>query len=78
LFAYLAGSAAWTYLRGPLAFQSARARSFWTHRATTIAGGAVVALVLVVWIARFFGAFGGPVEVAGGTLRALVTQHTSR
>jgi hypothetical protein len=27
-------------------------------------GGALVALLLGVWIARFFGAFGGPVSVA--------------
>jgi hypothetical protein len=63
LFAYLALNAAWGYVRGPVAIQTPRERTFWTSRFTTIAASAVIALMLVVWIARFFGAFGGPVPV---------------
>ena len=33
-------------------------------RAVTVAAGVVLALVFAVWLARFFGAFGGPVSVA--------------
>lgn len=33
-------------------------------RAVTVLAGVVLALVFAVWVARFFGAFGGPVSVA--------------
>lgn len=68
LFLYLAGNAAYGYVRGAAAAQTARQRSLWTSRATTVAGSAVVALVFTVWVLRFFGYFGGPAPVQ--TLRA--------
>jgi len=42
-----------------------RGRSFGLaqHKAVRVATGVIVALLICVWIARFFGAFGGPVKV---------------
>jgi hypothetical protein len=62
LFAYLAARAGYVYVRGG-AVQTLGERSFWLSRTTTLGSVAVVALVLGVWIARFLGAFGGPVPV---------------
>jgi len=79
LFGALAGSAAWNYVRGPLAAQSPRQRSLWTHRATTITSSLLVALVFAVWVARFFGAFGGPAPVVdGGVLRSKLSATPRR
>jgi hypothetical protein len=43
----------------------ARGRSFGLGRSkpVRVAAGVLVALLISVWIARFFGAFGGPVAV---------------
>ena len=40
-----------------------RFRRGWERLAVVLAGG-FTGLLLVVWIARFFGAFGGPVQVS--------------
>jgi hypothetical protein len=41
----------------------ARRDPAWWGRAISIAAGALVVLVVAVWAARFFGAFGGPAPV---------------
>jgi hypothetical protein len=48
-------------LRGEPVARSRRAAS---ERLVGVFAGSLVASVLVVWIARFFGAFGGPVPVS--------------
>ena len=54
------GAAAVSFVRGPSA---ARRRTWFTRRGVTVALWILLAIVLGVWIARFFGAFGGPVPV---------------
>jgi hypothetical protein len=60
LFFGALGAAAVSFLRGP-APRSGRA--WLTGRVVTAAGWSLLVLVLGVWIARFLGAFGGPVPV---------------
>jgi len=63
-YALAMGVAVLSYVRGvPAAVSTARARSFVTSRAFTWAGAALLVLVVGVWAARFFGAFGGPAPV---------------
>ncbi|MGC4092378.1 MAG: DUF2752 domain-containing protein [Polyangiaceae bacterium] len=60
LFAGAMLSALWDYVRGPARVAPSRLRaSPWLARA----GWLLLALVLGVWVARFFGAFGGPAPV---------------
>lgn len=59
LLAALAGWSAWSYVRGGLAPAAPGPASPWV----TWAAAAFGAALLAVWIARFFGAFGGPVPV---------------
>jgi hypothetical protein len=73
LYFGLIGAAALGYVAGP---ERSRARLRFTGRWVTPAAWALLALVLGVWLARFFGAFGGPVPVRsmlGAPLRALLT-----
>jgi hypothetical protein len=60
LFFGALGAAAVSFVRGPAPHSG---RAWLTGRAVTAAGWSLLALVLGVWIARFFGAFGGPVPV---------------
>jgi hypothetical protein len=61
------GVALLTYVRGAPAHDGAalarRAASFVMSRAFTLSAALLLALVIGVWAARFFGAFGGPVPV---------------
>ncbi|MFZ5890072.1 MAG: DUF2752 domain-containing protein [Myxococcota bacterium] len=62
LFVALLASALWSYVRGPNASERAprvRWSSPWISRIAWL----LLALTLGVWVARFFGAFGGPVPV---------------
>jgi hypothetical protein len=66
------GVAVLTYVRGVSASASAaRAQSLVSSRAFTWAAAALLALVVGVWAARFFGAFGGPAPVEPLRLAAL-------
>jgi hypothetical protein len=66
------GVAVLSYVRGlPASAAAARAQSFVTSRAFTWAATALLALVVGVWAARFFGAFGGPAPVEPLRLTAL-------
>ena len=59
VFIGFALASAWSYVRGPVQPpRSARA-----ERAISAVALACVVGLLVVWLARFFGAFGGPVPV---------------
>lgn len=55
------GAAAITYVRGPR--PTSAPRSWLNGRVVTLLAWVLLVLVLGVWIARFFGAFGGPVPV---------------
>ena len=60
---------AYSYVRGstPAMLQGSAAsgQRFLLGRGVSIVTGVTIALALVVWTARFFGAFGGPVPVEG-------------
>jgi hypothetical protein len=71
LLGLLAARGGYGYIRGWQLAQNAAERSFWTARATSIAAGALVLLMLGVWGARFVGYFGGPAPVE--TLRAKIS-----
>jgi len=63
-YALAIGVAALSYVRGLApSTAAARAKSFVMSRAFTWAAAALLALVVGVWAARFFGAFGGPAPV---------------
>ena len=51
------------YVRGPEASPRPNKRGFTSGRAFMIAAILLLVLTLGIWVARFFGAFGGPVEV---------------
>lgn len=57
----LVSKAALTYVRGTRPSLATTPRS---ARFTTLAGYALLAALLFVWLARFLGAFGGPVPVS--------------
>ena len=59
LYVYLLGSVAYRYVLG----SRARPPSRRADRVLTALASVAIALSLIVWIARWFGAFGGPVEV---------------
>ena len=63
----LLGLIAYSYVRGspPAILQGAgiSGRSFLLGRSVSILAGLTLTLAFAVWIARFFGAFGGPVPV---------------
>lgn len=63
LYLGLIAAAALGYVRGPRAPAKAARPSLWLDRRLTRAAWALLALVLAVWLARFFGAFGGPAPV---------------
>jgi hypothetical protein len=58
-FALFALEAAWSYVQGP----ARPARSARLDRAVSVFALVCVVLLIAVWAARFFGAFGGPVPV---------------
>jgi hypothetical protein len=60
LFIGLMASALLGYVRGPV---QRPAQLFWSTRWFTWLASLLLLLVLGVWVARFFGAFGGPVPV---------------
>jgi hypothetical protein len=62
IYVGLIGTAAYQYVRGAER-QSRKNRSLWTSRAMTVLATSLIALVIGVWGARFFGYFGGPVPV---------------
>jgi hypothetical protein len=69
LFSGALAAAAVSFVRG----QAPRSGRAWlAGRAVTAAGWSLLVLVLGVWIARFFGAFGGPVPVT--TARSWLVQ----
>jgi hypothetical protein len=63
LVAWLVARAAFDYLRTAPRVKLAVAPNPHSARITTVAGSLLFAALLVVWGARFFGAFGGPVSV---------------
>lgn len=69
LYLGLLASAALSYLRGP---RAAPDRSFVSGRLFTALGSVLLVAVFGLWIARFAGAFGGPVPVK--TLSAYLTR----
>jgi hypothetical protein len=72
LYFGLIGAAALGYVAGP---ERSRRRLRFTGRWVNPIAWALLALVFGVWLARFFGAFGGPVPVhslLGAPLRALL------
>ena len=55
--------AALGYVRGPRTATAPARPSLWLDRRVTALAWALLGLVLAVWVARFFGAFGGPAPV---------------
>ena len=80
LFFWAMGSAAVGYVRGP---QRARPARLWlASRPVTALGSLLLLATLGVWVARFFGYFGGPVPVETlsewGRTHSLMAQKTTR
>lgn len=73
LFVSFVGSAIWQLLRDPTTPRRA-SRIRWNAPALNMAAAALLVVTLGVWIARFAGYFGGPVEVT--TLHAWIGAHT--
>ena len=73
LFIGFVGSALFELVRGPVTQPRAR-RLRWSGRGTSIAATCVLVLMLGVWLARFAGYFGGPVEVT--SMRAWLAQRS--
>lgn len=67
-------NAAWGFVRGPRA--NAKPRAWLASRTANVLGGALLALTLGVWGARFLGYFGGPAPVT--TLSAWAHAHADR
>jgi hypothetical protein len=69
VYVFLVGGLLWGYVRGtpPPAPRTDAAktltRTLLFGRATSAIAGVTIALLLGVWVARFLGAFGGPVPV---------------
>jgi hypothetical protein len=63
LYLGLIAAAALGYVRGPRAAAPSARPSLWLDRRVTRMAWALLGLVLAVWVARFFGAFGGPAPV---------------
>lgn len=61
LLLYTIVTASYAYITGRI--QTRKTRSRISGRVTSIAAGALFVLLVGVWIARFFGAFGGPVVI---------------
>ena len=72
LFGLFVGSAVWQLLRDPRAPRPAP-RIRWNSPALNVAAVLLLVLTLGVWLARFAGYFGGPVEVT--TLHAWIGDH---
>jgi len=62
LYFAVLGAAAVAYVRAPLA-AAPRRRAWIAGRGVTALASLLLVLVLGVWVARFFGAFGGPAPV---------------
>lgn len=63
LYSSLIAAAALGYVRGARPATAPARPSLWLDRRVTALAWALLGLVLAVWVARFFGAFGGPAPV---------------
>jgi hypothetical protein len=74
LFIGFVGAAVLELVRAPAPPGSSRRSRFrWNGRAVTVVGTALLIATFGVWLARFAGAFGGPVPVT--SMRQWLAQH---
>jgi len=62
---YIGGvlSGVYVYIRGPMPIRNPSTFSRWFGRIIGPVAGVTFALLIILWVARFFGYFGGPVPV---------------
>ncbi len=72
LFVGFVGVATFDLVRGP-GHRPRKSRINWGSRRMNIAATALLVLTLAVWLARFAGYFGGPVQVT--SMRQWLTSH---